>query len=690
MLDLVKAVCPNFPENKEVRETANFERFFKVISGVLYVPNMKITRGNFILTNKYIEAVNAFAAVEIGSSTYLWDDLVTTEVSNNIQAASMSRFLMAQKKLAIDIETCHTGYDNNRMLLIGFAYDDNHSIVFQDTVDLKYIKCILENPNITLIWQNGKFDTSRLQYWYGIKSRIDEDTMLQHYIGINERKGTHSLKDLGPLYLQAPQWDDELKEYKAKWCREHKVKLADFTYDMIPKEILIPYLHRDCIATFRLHNLFNKLMRPGSISIYRNTIRAANVFRDIELAGNTIDRNYWYELEDKLDTFIVNAEREITRTANIDWDSLEYIKDTGAKSFCATFNHRSPKQLKWLLEKLTGEKLPSSDAKVLDKLSATYPDIPFIKAIQELRKWNIYMNTFVFGVDRALCKDGKVHCTFNLHGTETGRLSCTEPNMQNVPRNKLIKNLFIAPKGYKMVQLDYSQAELRTLAYLSQDKYLKEVYLEGKDLHSAMALKIFGEGFTKEQRVAAKTINFGIPYGRGPGTIATQLSISYSDASKMISDWFKAAPGAKRFVDAMRKEPFKTTGEPYTTIFGRQRHYIITNENRHNIQNEAINFPVSSIAADLTTMSVCDIHDWLLEEKIDAFITNTVHDSIIIAVKDEPQIIAKVIAQGKYIMAHNPIKYLPELDFPFKADADVGYSWGNLKEPEEEVPNEDN
>ena len=285
-------------------------------------------------------------------------------------------------------------------------------------------------------------------------------------------------------------------------------------------------------------------------------------------------------------------------------------------------------------------------------------------------------------------KDNRVRCTFNLHGTETGRLSCSSPNMQNIPRLKLIKNLFIAPEGYKLVQFDYSQAELRVLAYLSQDTYLRDSYREGKDLHDAMAHKIFGENFTKEQRVQAKTVNFGVPYGRGPGSIKGKLHMTLPEATKLVRDWYNAAPGAKKFVDAMRKVPYQR--EPYTTIFGRQRHYIVTMDNRNHVENEAVNFPVSSIASDLTMLSVCSIHDQLIAENIDARIVNTVHDSIIIECIDDPEVLKRVTDIGVTTMAEMPKKYLlnPVLDFPFKADAEIGSSWGALEDADQAIEQE--
>lgn len=685
-MDLVKVICPDFPEDKKVQPTVNHERWFKVINGTLYVPTETILKGNFLLLDKFIEALHNFEISEPEKGW--WDDTLVSgkHIKKLDECLDVLDTLGTYKTLAVDIETRDTGYDGNKVLLIGFAYSDYDSIVianFEPKV-IEALQKLFNKKDVTFIWHNGKFDTTRLKYLLGIDARIDEDTMLQHYVGINERKGTHGLKDLAELYLQAPKWDDQLDNYKRKWCVQHKVLLKDFKYDMIPSEILIPYLYRDTCATYQLFKRFNTLMRPGSKDIYCKLVKASNVFKDIEVQGCLVDTNYLYELQDNLDSLIVSAEKHVMEEANRTWDPVAYVQETDARACPKEFSIKSPKQLKWMLQKVTNERIESTNKETMDILIEKYPNVPFLQAIADLRKYNKYMDTYVQGMFAVLNKDNRVRCTFNLHGTETGRLSCSAPNMQNIPRLKLIKNLFIAPEGYKLVQLDYSQAELRVLAYMSQDEYLRETYREGKDLHDAMALKIFGEGFTKEQRVAAKTINFGIPYGRGPGSMASKMHMTVQQATQTIKDWYKAAPGAKKYVDQMRQAPY-AKGEPYTTVFGRQRHYIITYENRNHVENEAVNFPISSIASDLTMLSVCAIHDQLLKEGIDARIVNTVHDSIIIECIDQPDALKRVVEIGTTTMAEMPKKYLtnPVLDFPFRADAEIGKSWGDLENADE-------
>lgn len=684
-MNLLDAVYPNFPTDRKVESTQHFDMFWKIAGRTLYVPSQHILHSRYDLLDTYIEAVNNFASIPVHeldmSMAESWNTnrlmryVCTTE--DDVQDALIT--LRQQKYLACDIETSDVSYNGNKLLLLGIAWSPTEAVaitIFTPQV-VEWLNSLFAAPNIRFIWHNGKFDTTRLKYLSGITARIDEDTLLMHYVGINEKKGTHGLKDLASLYLQAPAWEDALKEYKKTWCRQNKIKLSDFKYSMFPRSVIIPYLHLDCIATYRLCFRFKKLMREGTETLYRMVIRAANTFKDIELAGNYVDQEYINELEQILKAEIDTSQKDLAEAVDRLWDPVAYAKETATKSYSREFNERSPKQLKWLLEKIAGRQLASSDKFVMEELIEEFPDEPFLKAISNLRKARKYLDTYVIGIRDSICPDGRIRCTYNLHGTETGRLSSDSPNMQNIPRNKLIKNIFVAAPGRKLIQLDYSQAELRVLAYLSQDTYLKDTYKRGEDLHGSMARAIFGEGFTKEQRVAAKTVNFGIPYGRGAGSIASMLNMSFGEAAKLIQDWFRAAPGAKVFVDTMRALP--TKGEVYTTPFGRQRHFIITNENLNGVQNESVNFPIQSIASDCTVNSIMEIHDFLLEKGYDAFICNTVHDSIIIDCIDDEKVIADVAKQAKIIMETVPSKYLTDLDFPFVADESIGVKWGELE-----------
>lgn len=250
-------------------------------------------------------------------------------------------------------------------------------------------------------------------------------------------------------------------------------------------------------------------------------------------------------------------------------------------------------------------------------------------------------------------------------------------NLQNVPRDKRIKNLMCAAPGHVLMQLDYSQAELRVLAYLSQDPWLIQVYKDDHDLHDKVAEEMFGPGFDKEQRVMAKTINFGVAYGRGPGSIARTFDKTMAEASAIIDRWYKPMPMVKAWIQGQRKKA--DLGEPCITPFGRERHFVMDNQNRNHVQNEYINTPIQSLASDFTMLSILRIYWAFSEIRESVKIVATVHDSIILEINPRKVNVTEVARECKEIMETTPKLYLGDSwNLPMKADVEVGESWGNL------------
>lgn len=710
---VIKSIAPNMPADRKVKQTRDVMAWYRVnyTEKTLMVPPLNLLKANLRELERFSEAVRAFETMDLSSPIYHWDDdsLVLTEATGDDIIDALSKLPdMARQYdgwIACDIETRRVEWEDNKLLSIGFAYGPNHCLAVHnipirgakhegttwehDDEVVDVLNWVFDQPDIKYIWHNGKFDCGRLKYLVGIDAHVDDDTMLQHFVCINEKQGTHGLKDLGQLYLQAPAWDDELDQIKRDWCKRNKVPLKEFMYDSIPTSVLIPYMQRDCIATYRLHQVFNKLTRPGSEFIYRQLCRASTAYGDIELAGQQIDVDYLEELEADLDKLVVQSQKRLDAVSGKYWDPLLYSAATGAKTKPdAVFSPKSPKQLKWMLGEVMGHPVPSTDATTMQTLmdeidsmgEAADPDAKeFMESILDVRKYSKYLETYVLGIRDVLCRDGRVRCTFNLHGTETGRLSSSNPNMQNIPRNKMIKNLIVASSGKCLLQLDYSQAELRVLAMLSGDPALINIYVSGKDLHDAVCDMMFGEGShkDKELRNLAKTINFGIAYGRGAGSIATKFKKSMREAQDIIDKWFAPMPKVKEFINNRRR--MATRGEPCVTIFGRERHFVITDEELNHIQNEYINTPIQGTASDFTMLSLLNIYDYLQEHwQGKARIVSTVHDSIILEVDDKPEYLKEIGNVCVDIMARTPLDYVPDCPVPFVADAEIGYKWGEM------------
>jgi DNA polymerase-1 len=190
---------------------------------------------------------------------------------------------------------------------------------------------------------------------------------------------------------------------------------------------------------------------------------------------------------------------------------------------------------------------------------------------------------------------------------------------------------------------------------------------------------MFGPNFDKEQRVMAKTINFGIAYGRGPGSLAQTFKKSMSEARAIIDKWYKPMPKVKEWINNRRL--MATRGEQCTTPFGRERHFVVNNENLNHVQNEYINTPIQSIASDFTMFSLIEIDNWLCQTGLQdkARIITTVHDSIILEIDDDKELVDRCAESCTRIMAETPGKYIPGCLVPFKADAEIGYAWGKLE-----------
>ena len=650
----------------------NVEAYLKVVDGKLQLPSPKWLQFHLNYLDNVIEAISAFKSGQLTGVACDMTSFKTKTIDDPTEAVNCLRTLRELKHFSIDIETDNTlpDKDKNKILMIGLAYSDHEAVVFmRKCFGNKLFRILFQNflndKSHVFILHNGIFDRSRTKILEDIDIRIDEDTLLQHYCGINEHKGTHGLKGLAQLYLGFDEWEKPLDDWKRQYCRANKIKLKDFQYGYFPQDTLAHYCGIDVIATYRLHFLFKKLMRESSLNIYYKLIEASKYYADITSRGMLLDVDYWYKIRDELETERESLEKELD---NI----MPGVKVT------------SPKQLlAWLQDHFPNDGILSTDKYTMEDLIIAHPDDPAVTKILEYRKVDKLLKTYVYGLWDRKDTNNIIHGEFKLHGTETGRLSSSNPNMQNIPRDSFIKKLFIARPGYTLIQMDYSQAELRVLAYISNDKSLIQCYVDGRDLHTEIQKRLFKDKYDahdKDQRVIAKTINFGIPYGRTAPGMASKLKISLAEANKYLNDWFENAPDVKKYIEQCHRMALSDPQDVYYTAFGRARHYFVTSSNKNHVANQAVNFPISSTANDLTIYSLCKIGHYIENNKLDAYIVNTVHDSIVIEVRPDQ---AKQLAlKCQDIMATTPKKMLPNVTLPFRADADTGNCYGDMHEPD--------
>jgi len=656
-------------EGKKLKETADNEKFYKTVDGVFYLPPIPYLKNNLKELQVLNDAFNAYyKAEDTTGEDWKWENLNCRHMTGEREAIAAIQYLKSQKEIAVDIETTGFSFYDDELLLIVFAYSWNNSITLNTFTKpvIDELKDLFSREDIKFIWHNGKFDIARLKQFIDVDARVDEDTMLMHYIGFNENRGTHGLGYLAMLYLQAPNWEKTLDDIKRKVCKEKKIRLKDFNYGMFPEEDLIRYAFFDGLATYRLYKVMSEEFPEMSTLIYRKLVEASNCFAEIEREGVYADQEMIEHLDKELTKEYNILVRKINDIAKTYWEPGQYMIDMKAKSAPEEFNVNSPQQLKWVLGRM-GHKVDSTSADTLEGIGTEFTEL-----VLRLRKNNKYRRTYVNGLRDAIEKDGRIHTTYNLHGTVTGRLSSSNPNLQNIPRDATIKNIFRATPGYVLTQADYSQAELRVLAVLSGDPWLQDVYKQGDDLHDRVAEQYWGKDFTSEDRVKAKAVNFGIAYGRTEHTLAPDLNISLAEAKRLLTDWFVPMPYVKKFFDERVKNAFR--GNDSVTPFGRTRSFIITPYNKFNIRNEAMNTPIQATASDLTVFSLIEIHKELKERNLGRIVL-TVHDSIIVENKPEHTEEVKEIMVRH--MTEVPKKYL-KTDVPFAADIDVGIQWGEI------------
>ena len=656
-------------EGKHLKETADDEQFYKTMDGTFYVPPIAYLKNNLPELMTLQEAFESYYNSE-NETPEEWDlnNVNKRLYSSTRDIIKLVRYLNKQEEIAVDIETTGFSFFDDEMLLLvlSWGYDDVAIIDNFSPAVISYLQQLFLNEEITFIWHNGKFDTSRLKAFFDLDARVDEDTMLMHYIGFNENRGTHGLGYLAMLHLQAPNWEKDLDKIKRQETKGRKIKLAEFNYGMFPKEDLVHYGYYDGLATYRLYKHFKEQFPEERIFIYKKLVEASNYLADIELKGVYADQEMISKLDKELTVEYGDLQRELDDfTAHL-WDIEAYKRDRGAQSVSEQFNPNSPQQLKWILGQM-GHIVDDTSEKTLQKI-----DSEFARTLLKLRRNNKYRRTYVNGLRKSVDSDGRIHTNYNLHGTVTGRLSSSNPNLQNIPRDKTIKNIFRATPGTMFTEADYSQAELRVLAVLADDPWLQNVYKEGKDLHSEIAIQFYGEDFTSEDRVKAKMVNFGIAYGSGANTMSENLGIPKHEAQRLLDDWYRPMPNVRKYFDDKIKTAFEQ--KISTTPFGRRRNFILTSKNKFAVRNEAMNTTIQGTASDLTLFSLTEIQKELTERNLGSVVL-TVHDSII--AEHDPKYADEVAEVMVRHMEEVPKKYL-KTDVPFKADIDTGELWGEI------------
>ena len=502
-----------------------------------------------------------------------------------------------------------------------------------------------------VVFHNAKFDLKMLEYHFDFKFPNVSDTMLMHYV-LDETQGTHGLKQLAMKYTDYGDYDRALDDFRNNYCKEHKILKGDFTYDLIPFDIMYEYAAIDTAVTYDLYQLFGKkiVQNVQLKKVYKELMVPGMLFlKDVEENGVPFDIGRLEKVQNLMEQEIQTAKEKLYSYPEIH----KFEADNGK-----IFNPNSTQQLRILLfdylgltptGKLTGTGAASTDAEVLKKLAEEHP-IPGV--ILDIRQKSKIKNTYLDKIIPALDKDQRIRTGFNLTSTTSGRLSSSgKINMQQLPRdNAAVKGCIKARPGYKILQQDLATAEVYVAAILSDDKNLQNVFKSGGDLHSTVAKMVFALPYevseikdkASTQRQAAKAITFGIMYGSGPAKVSETVTkdsgkpFTIQQAKDTIAKYFRTFPRLKDWLQ-MSKEDIEANGYIYS-ILGRKRRLsnVFSNDKgiaSHEVRS-GINFLIQSVASDINLLAGIELNQWIKDTKKDATIVALVHDSLVLEVAD--------------------------------------------------------
>ena len=597
---------------------------------------------------------------EAKNSDDLAENLAATKNSNDL-----AENLAATKNsdLIFYFETSSSN-DESRIIkkdILGIGiYEENGNIIYtklNGKDDVLKLKSIMENKKVGKISYNIKEDYVLLKE-YGINMQgIKYDADVAAYI-LNPTNTKHNIKDIASQYL-----DIDLDDLIPK-KEDMQLNMFDQVKDISNKEEVGAYVY----ALNSLYSItMKKMQEDGSIKLFEEIeMPLVRVLGDMQFNGMFVEKQEIEKFGKELKERLEKVKKEI----------YEYAGEE--------FNINSTQQLgKILFEKLKltePKKNKKGYATDVETLEGIKHEHPIVEKVLEYRSLIKLSSTYVDGLIAFINpKDSRIHAVFNQTITATGRISCTDPNLQNLPSHegegKNIKKSFKAKDGYVYVDADYSQIELRVLAHISKDETMIKAFNNDEDIHREVASKVFGVPITKvtkEQRSNAKAVNFGIIYGITAFGLSQQLKIGRKEAQNYINSYLKKYGGIKEFMEGIVK---KAEEEGFVeTLFGRRRYVPELKSNNYVVRQfgtrVAMNTPIQGTAADIMKIAMNKVFDGIKD--LDAKVVLQVHDELILEVKEEQKEQAKQILQSS-------MENAAKLDVPLKVELSEGKTWFELK-----------
>ena len=573
---------------------------------------------------------------------------------------ALMQVLMQAKAVSMDTETTGTEALDARLVGMSFAVEEGEAWyvpVVQDENIVEEFRPFYECPDILKVGQNIKYDLQVLRN-YGIRlAGPMADTMIAHYLLHPEMR--HGMDYLAEAYLR----------YRTIPITEliGSGKQQKSMADLSPEEIRV-YACEDADITLRLHHLFlPQLKEQNLLSLFEDLeMPLVAVLAEMERNGVCLDTAALHETSGKFTRLMEDLEKEIHALAGMEFN-IASPKQVGEVLFDRLQITSKPKKTK------TGQYVTSED--VLESLRSKHP---IVEKILEHRGVKKLLGTYVDALPLLINpRTGHIHTNFNQTITTTGRLSSSNPNLQNIPvrdaMGKEVRKAFVSCPGELFFSADYSQIELRIMAHLSQDANLIDAFMQGHDIHTATAAKIFKKELsevTADERRKAKTANFGIIYGISAFGLAERMGVSRSEAKQLIDEYFATYPGVKAYMDrsiAMARE------EGFTTTLWQRRCYL-PDINSHNAtvrgyaERNAINAPIQGTAADIIKIAMVRIHKRMQAEGVQSRMILQVHDELNFSVKpNEKELVQRLVIEEMQAAA--------QLRVPLIADCGWGENW---------------
>jgi len=599
--------------------------------------------------------------------TELTVDTILDEACFNDWLAKLS----AAEIFAFDTET--TALDYTKALIVGvsFSVEPGHAAYVPLAHQypgapaqlsrqwvLDQLKPLLESTSILKLGQNLKYDANVLRN-HGIHlAGIAHDTMLQSYVW-NSTATRHNMDALADTYLACSTIHYE--EVAGKGAKQ-------ICFDQVAIEVAAPYAAEDADISLRLHrHLFPQLAKLETLNYVYQQIEMPllPVLARMEQTGVLVDA-------------AMLQQQSVELAAKV-----KVLEDQAHEVAGQPFNLASPKQIQEILYdklglpvlKKTPKGQPSTAETVLQELAV---DFPLPRLILQHRSLSKLRSTYTDKLPKQINPvTGRVHTSYHQAVAATGRLSSSDPNLQNIPvrseEGRRIRQAFIAEPGYSVLAADYSQIELRIMAHLSQDAGLLQAFKDGLDVHKATAAEVFGvtlEQVEDHQRRSAKAINFGLIYGMSAFGLAKQLDIDRAAAQGYINLYFERYPGVRQYMDETRE--LAREQEYVETLFGRRLYLADINakngQRRQYAERTAINAPMQGTAADIIKLAMLAVDGWLQADNPPVRMVMQVHDELVFEVKDDYIEQATAIIQQKMSGA-------ADLDVPLLVDVGVGRSW---------------